>query len=161
MIMTSSQYPDRKAKLIKTGFPKSSLAGWWSSTISVWADFTKYGTASILRLSETFCARRLRSQPSTRIDARLTATKPERNQPRRRRQSFNRAVQRQQSPPRCRCLRTLVSSALPIASIIALNYIDRMIMRLLVIALFTMGFSLILTLMTNARRVEVFAATAA
>jgi len=56
---------------------------------------------------------------------------------------------------------TLVSSALPIASIIALNYIDRMIMRLLVIALFTMVFSLILTLMTNARRVEVFAATAA
>jgi len=42
-----------------------------------------------------------------------------------------------------------------------LNYIDRMIMRLLVIALFTMVFSLILTLMTNARRVEVFAATAA
>ncbi len=56
---------------------------------------------------------------------------------------------------------TLVSSTLPITSIIVLNYIDRMIMRLLVIALFTMVFSLILTLMANARRIEVFAATAA
>jgi len=58
-------------------------------------------------------------------------------------------------------LSTLISSALPITSIIALNYIIRMIIRLLVIALFTMAFSLILSLVTNARRVEVFAATAA
>lgn len=58
-------------------------------------------------------------------------------------------------------LSTLISSALPITSIIALNYITRMIIRLLVIALFTMAFSLILSLVTNARRVEVFAATAA
>ena len=58
-------------------------------------------------------------------------------------------------------LSTITSSALPIASIIALNFIDRMIIRLVAIALFTMTFSLILTIVTNARRVEIFAATAA
>ena len=58
-------------------------------------------------------------------------------------------------------LSTIISSALPIASIIALNFIDRMIIRLVAIALFTMAFSLILTIVTSARRIEVFAATAA
>ena len=58
-------------------------------------------------------------------------------------------------------LSTIISSALPIASIIALNFIDRMIIRLVAIALFTMTFSLILTIVTNARRIEIFAATAA
>lgn len=58
-------------------------------------------------------------------------------------------------------LSTLISSALPVASIIALNYINRMIIRLVVVVLFTMTFSLVLSLMTNARRVEVFAATTA
>ena len=58
-------------------------------------------------------------------------------------------------------LSTIISSALPIASIIALDFIDRMIIRLVAIALFTMTFSLILTIVTNARRVEIFAATAA
>lgn len=56
---------------------------------------------------------------------------------------------------------TVLSSAIPIASIVALNYIHRMIIRLVVIALFTMTFSLILSLVTSARRIEVFAATAA
>ena len=58
-------------------------------------------------------------------------------------------------------LSTITSSALPIASIIALNFIDRMIIRLVAIALFTMTFSLILTIVTSARRIEIFAATAA
>ena len=58
-------------------------------------------------------------------------------------------------------LSTIISSALPIASIIALNFIDRMIIRLVAIALFTMTFSLILTIVTSARRIEIFAATAA
>ena len=58
-------------------------------------------------------------------------------------------------------LSTIVSSALPIAAIIALNFIDRMIIRLVAIALFTMTFSLILTIVTSARRIEIFAATAA
>lgn len=58
-------------------------------------------------------------------------------------------------------LSTIISSALPIASIIALNFIDRMIIRLVAIALFTMTFSLILTIVTNAQRIEIFAATAA
>lgn len=58
-------------------------------------------------------------------------------------------------------LSTIISSSLPIASIIALNFIDRMIIRLVAIALFTMTFSLILTIVTSARRIEIFAATAA
>lgn len=58
-------------------------------------------------------------------------------------------------------LSTIISSALPIAAIITLNFIDRMIIRLVAIALFTMTVSLILTIVTNARRVEIFAATAA
>lgn len=58
-------------------------------------------------------------------------------------------------------LSTIIASTLPIASIIALNFIDRMIIRLVAIALFTMTFSLILTIVTSARRIEIFAATAA
>ena len=58
-------------------------------------------------------------------------------------------------------LATIIASALPIASILALNFIDRSIIRLVAIALFTMTFSLILTIVTNARRIEIFAATAA
>ena len=57
-------------------------------------------------------------------------------------------------------LATIIASALLIASILALNFIDRVIIRLVAIALFTMTFSLILTIVTNARRVEIFAATA-
>lgn len=56
---------------------------------------------------------------------------------------------------------TVISSALPIASIVALHFITRVVIQLVVVAIFTMSFSLILTLMTNARRVENFAATAA
>ena len=58
-------------------------------------------------------------------------------------------------------LGTFLSSGLPIASIVALNYIHRTILRLLVVAIFTMTFSLVLSLVTSARRVEIFAATAA
>ena len=58
-------------------------------------------------------------------------------------------------------LSTLISSALPIGSIIALYYINTMIVRLVVIAVFTMTFSMVLSLMTSARKVDVFAATAA
>lgn len=56
---------------------------------------------------------------------------------------------------------TLVSSLLPVGSIIALNYIRGMATRLVVIGIFTMTFSLVLSMMINARRVETFAATAA
>ena len=58
-------------------------------------------------------------------------------------------------------LGTALSSGLPIASIVALNYVDRTINRLIVVTMFTMMFSLILNLATSARRVEIFAATAA
>ena len=55
----------------------------------------------------------------------------------------------------------IASSALPIGSIIALNCISRVMIQLVVVAVFTMIFALMLTLMTNARRVETFAATSA
>ena len=48
----------------------------------------------------------------------------------------------------------IASSALPIGSIIALNHISRVMIQLVVVAVFTMMFALMLTLMTNARRVE-------
>ncbi len=56
---------------------------------------------------------------------------------------------------------TTISSALPITSIVALNYVERTIIRLVIVAIFTMMFSLILIVVTNARRAENFAATAA
>ena len=56
---------------------------------------------------------------------------------------------------------SIISSALPVASIIALNFIDNMIIRLVAIALFTITFSLILTIVTSAGRIEIFTATAA
>lgn len=56
---------------------------------------------------------------------------------------------------------TIISSALPITAIVALYYINRMIVRLVVVAAFTMAFSLILATVTNARRAEIFASTAA
>lgn len=56
---------------------------------------------------------------------------------------------------------TIISSVLPITAIVALYYVNRMIVRLVVVAAFTMAFSLILATVTNARRAEIFASTAA
>jgi hypothetical protein len=56
---------------------------------------------------------------------------------------------------------SILSSALLVGSIIALYFVDNMIARLGIVVAFTQIFSLVLILATNARRVEVFAATAA
>ncbi|KAL2057647.1 hypothetical protein ABVK25_002031 [Lepraria finkii] len=55
---------------------------------------------------------------------------------------------------------TIISSGLPIASITALNYINRTITRLVVVAVFTVTSSLFLTFLTSLRRTENFAVTA-
>ena len=57
-------------------------------------------------------------------------------------------------------LSTLVSFGLPVASIIALSYINGVIIRPVVIVVFTMTLFIFLTLLTYSRRIEVFAATA-
>lgn len=51
-------------------------------------------------------------------------------------------------------LGTVFSSALPIASIVPLDYIHQTGLRLVVVAVFTLTFSLILSIVTNARRIK-------
>ncbi|KAL2068343.1 hypothetical protein VTL71DRAFT_16441 [Oculimacula yallundae] len=58
-------------------------------------------------------------------------------------------------------LGSLISSSLLVGSIVALYFVDDMLARLGIIAAFTQVFSLVLVLVTRARKVEVFAATAA
>lgn len=58
-------------------------------------------------------------------------------------------------------LGSVISSALLVGSIMALYFVDNMIARLGIVAAFTQVFSLVLILATNARKIEVFAATAA
>jgi hypothetical protein len=54
-----------------------------------------------------------------------------------------------------------LSSILPLVAILALNAVQNLSKRLGIIAAFTIVFSTCLGLLTNARRVEVFAASAA
>jgi hypothetical protein len=56
---------------------------------------------------------------------------------------------------------TVISSMFPVSSIAVLHTVTRMSYRLGIIAAFTASFSLALALTTKARRVEIFAATAA
>jgi hypothetical protein len=56
---------------------------------------------------------------------------------------------------------TVVASVLPTCSVVALYIIQSNNLRLGMLAIFSSIFSLALALMTNARRIEVFAATAA
>jgi hypothetical protein len=58
-------------------------------------------------------------------------------------------------------LGSVISSALLVGSIIALYFVDNMLLRLGIVAAFTQVFSLVLILATSARKIEVFAATAA
>lgn len=56
---------------------------------------------------------------------------------------------------------TVVASLLPVCSVIALYFIGNNTMRLGVVVVASAFLALALSLMTNARKVEVFAATAA
>ncbi|KAH8654990.1 hypothetical protein BGZ60DRAFT_532623 [Tricladium varicosporioides] len=56
---------------------------------------------------------------------------------------------------------SIISSALLVGSVIALAFVDNVFVRLGIVAAFTQLFSLTLVLVTNARNVEMFAATAA
>lgn len=56
---------------------------------------------------------------------------------------------------------TVVASLLPLLSIIVLFLLSSNTLKLVVITVFTACFSLALALMTNARRIEIFGATAA
>jgi hypothetical protein len=56
---------------------------------------------------------------------------------------------------------TLISSLIPIGSIVVLYFITDMPMRLVIVGIFTAIFSIALSLMTSGTRVEIFAATAA
>jgi hypothetical protein len=56
---------------------------------------------------------------------------------------------------------SIISSALLVGSIIALYFVENMLIRLGIVAAFTQVFSLVLILATSARKIEVFAATAA
>ena len=58
-------------------------------------------------------------------------------------------------------LGSIISSALLVGSIMALYFVDNMLARLGIIAALTQVFSLVLILVTSAKKVEVFAATAA
>ncbi|KAL9032127.1 MAG: hypothetical protein Q9180_006684 [Flavoplaca navasiana] len=58
-------------------------------------------------------------------------------------------------------LATLLSSTLPVASTVALYLVKGMPLRLAMIALFVTLFCGVLAIFTNARRIEIFAATAA
>lgn len=55
----------------------------------------------------------------------------------------------------------ILASLLPIASVVILYFIDSDLVRLIVIGLFTAVFSISLKLVTSARLVDVFTATAA
>ncbi|PMD53448.1 uncharacterized protein K444DRAFT_668062 [Hyaloscypha bicolor E] len=59
------------------------------------------------------------------------------------------------------CLSSIISSMLLVVSILVLYFVNSMLARLGIVAAFTMLFSLTLTLVTNARKAEVFAGTAA
>ena len=56
---------------------------------------------------------------------------------------------------------TAISSLLPILAVIVLHSVREMLTRLGMIALFTVVFALALMVTTKAKRVEIFAATAA
>jgi hypothetical protein len=56
---------------------------------------------------------------------------------------------------------TLISTLIPIAAIIVLYFVSDMSTRLAMVCLFTALFSVALSLVTAAKRVEIFAATAA
>ena len=56
---------------------------------------------------------------------------------------------------------TLISSMIPIGSIVVLYFVSDMPIRLAILSLFTAIFSIALSLVTSATRVEIFAATAA
>jgi len=56
---------------------------------------------------------------------------------------------------------TLISSLIPIGSIVVLYFVTSMPLRLAVLSCFTAIFSIALSLLTSAKRVEIFAATAA
>lgn len=56
---------------------------------------------------------------------------------------------------------SIISSILLVGSIMALYFVDNTLVRLGIIAAFTQVFSLVLVLATSARKIEVFAATAA
>lgn len=56
---------------------------------------------------------------------------------------------------------TLISSLIPIGSIVVLYFITDMPVRLVIVCLFTAIFSIALSLVTSGTRVEIFAATAA
>lgn len=56
---------------------------------------------------------------------------------------------------------TILSSTIPVTSIVALYLIEGMLVRLLSVGLFMIIFCSILAIFTSARRVEIFAATAA
>lgn len=56
---------------------------------------------------------------------------------------------------------SIISSALLVGSIMALYFVDDMLVRLGIVAAFTQVFSLVLILATSARKIEVFGATAA
>lgn len=56
---------------------------------------------------------------------------------------------------------SILSSALLVGSILGLYFVKSNLVRLGIVAAFTQVFSLVLVLITNARKVEVFAATAA
>lgn len=58
-------------------------------------------------------------------------------------------------------LSSVISSVLLVGSIVILAFVKDLYIRLGVVALFTQMFSLALVLVTNARKVEMFAATAA
>ena len=58
-------------------------------------------------------------------------------------------------------LSTFLASLLPVLSIVALYLVESMPKRLAIVAVFTSAFSVALALVTTARRVENFAATAA
>jgi hypothetical protein len=58
-------------------------------------------------------------------------------------------------------LGTLISSLIPIGSIVVLYLVTDMRIRLAIVSLFTSVFSIALSLVTSAKRVEIFAATAA
>jgi hypothetical protein len=56
---------------------------------------------------------------------------------------------------------SIISSALLVGSIMALYFVKNMLIRLGIVAAFTQVFSVVLILATSARKIEVFAATAA
>lgn len=56
---------------------------------------------------------------------------------------------------------TAISSLLPVLAVIVLHSVHEMLTRLGMIALFTVVFALALMVTTKAKRVEIFAATAA